>query len=260
MQFETLLTEEVDSIIILTINRPESLNALNKAVFDDLERFFSEYLPSKTDIRGVVITGAGEKAFVAGADIKEFANFSSEEGAALSRRGQNVFLSIEQCPIPVIAAVNGFALGGGCELAMSCHMRIAGMKAKFGQPEVNLGLTPGYAGTQRLIQLVGKTKGMELLLTTRMVDAEEALRIGLVNQVVEKGQEKEASLTMLKTIAEKAPIAVAKTIQCINAYYDKNIDGFEEEAKQFGLCMETEDFKEGTSAFIEKRKPTFKNK
>ena len=260
MNFATLLIEENGPILIVTIHRPESLNALNKAVFDDLENLFKNLLPSRPDLRGVVLTGSGEKAFVAGADIKEFAEFSAQQGTELSRRGQSVFNMIERCPVPVVAAVNGFAVGGGCELAMACHMRIAGSRARFGQPEVNLGLTPGYAGTQRLIQLVGKTKGMELLLTTRMIDAEEALKIGLVNRVVEQGNEVNAALEILNIIAEKAPIAVAKTIHCINAYYDKNTDGFDEEAVQFGLCMETEDFREGTSAFIEKRKANFKNK
>ncbi|MCO6461979.1 MAG: enoyl-CoA hydratase/isomerase family protein [Saprospiraceae bacterium] len=259
MNFNTIISEEDGPVLIITINRPEALNALNKSVFDDLEQVFGIMLPGRKDIRGVVITGAGEKAFVAGADIKEFSEFNAEQGTALSRRGQGIFKLIEQCNVPVIAAVNGFALGGGCELAMACHMRIAGPKAKFGQPEVNLGLTPGYAGTQRLIQLVGKTTGLELLLTTRMVGAEEAKQIGLINQVTEQGKEVETAVNMLKIIAEKAPIAVAKTIHCVNAYYDKNNDGFEEEAVQFGLCMETEDFREGTKAFIEKRKPNFKN-
>ncbi len=260
MNFATLLIEQKGAILIVTINRPEALNALNKLVFDDLDQLFGTVIPNRDDIRGVVLTGAGEKAFVAGADIKEFAEFNAQQGTELSRRGQAVFNLIEQCHVPVIAAVNGFALGGGCELAMACHMRVAGAKARFGQPEVNLGLTPGYAGTQRLIRLVGKTIGTELLLTARMIDAEEAYRTGLVNKVTEQGNEVIAALDILNVIAEKAPIAVAKTIHCINAYYNKQVDGFDEEAVQFGLCMETEDFREGTSAFIEKRKANFKNK
>jgi len=259
MSFHSLLLEENGAILTITINRPEALNALNKTVFDELEMVFKDHLPSKKDIRGVIITGSGEKAFVAGADIKEFAHFGADQATALSLRGQSVLFLIENCHVPVIAAVNGFALGGGCELAMACHMRIAGAKAKFGQPEVNLGLTPGYAGTQRLIQLVGKTIGIELLLTARIIDAEEAYRIGLVNKVVEQGQEVAAAAEILNVIAQKAPIAIAKTIHCVNTFYNKEKDGFYEEALQFGLCTETEDFKEGTMAFIEKRKATFKN-
>lgn len=260
MNFEALLLEDNGTVLTVIINRPNALNALNKTVFDELEKVFRKILPSRPEIRGIIITGAGDKAFVAGADIKEFAGFGAEQATALSRRGQEVLLLIERCHVPVIAAVNGFALGGGCELAMACHMRIAGAKAKFGQPEVNLGLTPGYAGTQRLVQLVGKTIGLELLLTARIIDAEEAFRISLVNKVVDQGQEVEAARSILEVIAGKAPIAVAKTIQCVNAFYDKDKDGFAEEAIQFGLCTETEDFKEGTTAFLEKRKAEFKNK
>ena len=260
MTFQSLILEENGPILIVTINRPEALNALNKMVFDELEMVFRDELPKMQQIRGVIITGSGEKAFVAGADIKEFANFGAEQATALSLRGQGVLFLIENCHVPVIAAVNGFALGGGCELAMACHMRIAGTKAKFGQPEVNLGLTPGYAGTQRLIQLVGKTFGIELLLTARIIDAEEAFRIGLVNKVVEQGQEVATAMEILNVIAQKAPIAIAKTIHCINTFYNKEKDGFYEEAVQFGLCTETDDFKEGTTAFIEKRKADFKNK
>jgi enoyl-CoA hydratase len=260
MTFQTLLLEENGPILIVTINRPEALNALNKNVFDELEAVFRDELTQRSHIRGVVITGSGEKAFVAGADIKEFANFGAEQATNLSLRGQGVLFLIENCRVPVIAAVNGFALGGGCELAMACHMRIAGGGAKFGQPEVNLGLTPGYAGTQRLIQLVGKTIGLELLLTARIIDAEEAFRIGLVNKIVEKGGEVTSAVEMLNIIAQKAPIAIAKTIHCVNTFYNKEKDGFHEEAVQFGLCTETEDFKEGTTAFIEKRKADFKNK
>lgn len=259
LEFKHLLTTRDGAILIVTINRPEALNALNIAVFDDLKKLFETYLPSNKDIRGVVITGSGEKAFVAGADIKEFSHFGMEEGRQLSLRGMSILDLIEQAAIPVVAAVNGFALGGGCELAMACHMRIAGEHARFGQPEVNLGLTPGYGGTQRLTRLIGRTIATELLLTARMVDAEEAFRLNLVNKVVPRGNEVAAALELLSVIIEKAPIAVAKSIACINAYYDASVDGFREEAHQFGLCMETEDFKEGTTAFIEKRKANFKN-
>ncbi len=260
MNFQSLLLKEDGPILTVTINRPEVLNALNKNVFDELEIVFKDMLPQRKDILGVILTGSGEKAFVAGADIKEFSNFGAQEATALSLRGQGVMLLIENCHVPVVAAVNGFALGGGCELAMACHLRIAGSRARFGQPEVNLGLTPGYAGTQRLVMLVGKTIGLELLLTARIIDAEEAFRIGLVNKIVDQGNEISAAMELLQVIAQKAPIAISKTIHCVNTFYNKEVDGYNEEAIQFGLCTETDDFKEGTTAFIEKRKAEFKNR
>jgi len=257
MEHEVLLQEKIGNFVVLTINRPEALNALNKYVFDALDQFFTKNLDNK-DLKGVVITGAGEKAFIAGADIKEFANLNAEEGAQLSKRGQDVFFKIERFHVPVIAAVNGFALGGGCELSMSCHMRIAGEKAKFGQPEVNLGLVPGYGGSQRLIQLLGKTKALEYLLTADMIGANEALNLGLVNHVVERGQEVAKSLEILEKIATKGPLAVKQTIALVNAYFDKNVDGFESEYKDFGLTIGSEDAKEGAAAFVQKRVAQFK--
>jgi len=259
MSESLVLIEAVDDFYILTINRPQALNALNKGVFDALEAFFKEK-NNDYSIKGVIITGAGTKAFVAGADIKEFSNFTAEQGSTLSKRGQDIFFLIERFHAPVIAAVNGFALGGGCELAMSCHVRIAGQHAKFGQPEVNLGLVPGYGGSQRLIQLVGKGKAIEMLLTADMIGAEEALQYGLVTHVVESGQEVEKALSILKKIATKGPLAVAKTIQLVNDYFDKTVDGFEREYTDFGFTIGSEDCKEGASAFIEKRKPDFKAK
>ena len=173
-QYQSILVQHEDNIVTLTINRPESLNALNKSVFDDLEQFFMHDINNLHEVRGVILTGSGEKAFAAGADIKEFSNYGQDALAALSASGQMVFNAIENCRVPVVAAVNGFALGGGCELAMACHLRIAADNARFGQPEVNLGLTPGYAGTQRLPMLVGKTRATEMLLTARIIDANEA--------------------------------------------------------------------------------------
>ncbi len=254
-----VLIEAIEDFYILTINRPHALNALNKGVFDALEMFFQAKNNDYT-IKGVIITGAGTKAFVAGADIKEFSNFTAEQGSALSKRGQDIFFLIEKFHAPVIAAVNGFALGGGCELAMSCHIRVAGQHAKFGQPEVNLGLVPGYGGSQRLIQLIGKGKAIEMLLTADMIGADEALQYGLVTHVVESGQEVEKALSILKKIATKGPLAVAKTIQLVNDYFDKKVDGFEREYTDFGYTIGSEDCKEGAAAFVEKRKPNFKAK
>jgi enoyl-CoA hydratase len=246
-------------IYTLTINRPEALNALNRSVFDALESFFSENIDN-FEVKGVIITGAGEKAFVAGADIKEFLGLDAKAGSELSKRGQDIFFMIENFHAPVIAAVNGFALGGGCELAMSCHIRVAGLHAKFGQPEVNLGLVPGYGGSQRLIQLIGKGKATEMLLTADMINAEEALRLGLVTHVVESGQEVPKALEILMKIAGKGPLAVKQSIRLVNAYFDKTQDGFKLEYEDFGLTIGSEDSKEGALAFVEKRKANFKAK
>lgn len=257
-ELKNILVEREEDCLVLIINRPESLNALNKQIFDDLEYLFYEYIPSVEGLRGIVLTGAGEKAFVAGADIKEFSSYGVEALTALSKNGQRIFAQIEKCHVPVIAAVNGFALGGGCELAMSCHMRIAAENARFGQPEVNLGLIPGYGGTQRLPKLIGYTRAMELLLTARIIDAYEAEKIGLVNKVVPVGQSLASAKELINTIATKGPIAISKTIESVNALYDVK-DGFDEEARLFGECAATKDFIEGTTAFIEKRKANFTN-
>lgn len=255
---ENIINIEVrGDFYILEINRAQALNALNKDVFTALDSFFTQYENDK-NIKGVVITGQGSKAFVAGADIKEFNALDAQSGSALSKRGQDIFFKIERFHAPVIAAVNGFALGGGCELAMACHIRVASTNAKFGQPEVNLGLVPGYGGSQRLIQLVGKSKATEMLLTGNMVNAEEALRYGLVTHIVEAGQEVDKALEILTTIATKGPLAIQQTIRLINAYYDKSIDGFKKEYEDFGLLIASEDSKEGALAFVEKRKAIFK--
>lgn len=259
MNEEILLRDLSDGIYTLTINRPQALNALNRDVFNALEAFFVEF-KGNYDIKGVIITGAGEKAFVAGADIKEFASLDAENGARLSKRGQDILFMIEHFHAPVIAAVNGFALGGGCELAMACHIRVGGSHAKFGQPEVNLGLVPGYGGSQRLIQLIGKGKATEMLLTADMIDADEALRLGLITHKVESGSEVDMAKKILAKVAQKGPLAIAKSIELINAYYDKNVDGFAKEYSDFGMTLGSEDCKEGAAAFVEKRKPVFKAK
>lgn len=258
MDYQYLIIEQEGQLLTVTINREKALNALNRQTMDELYRFFAKDLPMRADIRGVILTGAGDKAFVAGADIKEFQEISGDEGAALAKRGHDTFFAIERSAVPVVAAVNGFALGGGCELAMACHLRIAGEKARFGQPEVNLGIIPGYGGTQRLIQYIGKTKAMELILTADMIGAEEALRLGLVNAVVAAGEEVAAAKAMLLKIASKGPVAVAKVIESVNAFFDKSKDGFEEEVRAFGATTLTQDFIEGAAAFVEKRKPDFK--
>jgi enoyl-CoA hydratase len=211
---------------------------------------------SNEEIRSAIITGAGQKAFVAGADISEF-NGVREDGTALSKKGQDIFSGIERSPKPVIAAVNGFALGAGCELAMSCHFRIASSNAKFGQPEVNLGLVPGYGGTQRLVQLVGKGRALELLLTANMIDAKTALQFGLVNDVVEQDVLLSKAKEILRLINTKAPMALAGCISAANAVFESR-DGYELEAKLFGECFATEDLKEGKEAFLNKRKAIFK--
>lgn len=252
-----VLIEQKESFYLITINRPEALNALNKDVFDQLESFFTSHKDDYS-IKGVIITGAGNRAFVAGADIKEFASLDENQGATLAKRGQDIFFMIEHFHAPVIAAVNGFALGGGCELAMACHMRVAGSTAKFGQPEVNLGLVPGYGGSQRLTQLVGKGRSLELLLTGAMIDSQEAWRIGLVNYIVEPGKEVEKSLEILQTIARKAPLAISGCINLVNQYYSKTSNGYQEEHMLFGKLITSEDAREGAAAFVEKRSPEFK--
>jgi enoyl-CoA hydratase len=256
MEYKTLLTTLENGILTVTINRPNALNALNTDVFTDLDEVFSNYAPSIDNLVGVIITGSGEKAFVAGADIKEFTSIDAKGAENLAKRGQGIFDKIENFNRPVIAAVNGFALGGGCELSMACHIRIAGEKARFGQPEVNLGLTPGYAGTQRLVRYIGKAKALELLLTADMIKADEALRLGLVNYVVPAGEEVAKATELLTKIGTKAPFAVSKVIECVNAYYTDE-DGQNMEAIAFGECAATEDFVEGVSAFIEKRAANF---
>lgn len=256
--YKTLLTSLENGILTVTINRPDKLNALNKEVFSDLEVLLKE-IESNADIKAAILTGAGPKAFVAGADITEFAGLAAAEGMDLSRRGQQVFYKIENCSKAIVAAVNGFALGGGCELAMACHFRIASDNAKFGQPEVNLGLIPGYGGTQRLVQLIGKGRALELLMTGNMLDASTALQLGLVNYVVPQEELLNKARAILEVIITKAPLAISRCITAANAALD-NTNGFEVEIRAFGDCFDSEDMKEGTAAFLEKRKPNFTGK
>jgi enoyl-CoA hydratase len=256
MNYQFLNVEELDGILTITINRESSLNALNQEVISELGHVIMEVVPSKK-LKGVILTGAGQKAFVAGADIKGILGLDSKNASQLARDGQIVFNAFENCKVPTIAAVNGFALGGGCELAMSCHLRVASENAKFGQPEVNLGIIPGYGGTQRLARYIGKPKAMELCLTGDLINAEEALRMGLINHVVPGDQLLAKCEEIIQKIATKAPFAVSKVIEMVNAYYDKERNGFEEEIAAFGEIAETKDFIEGATAFIEKRKPNF---
>jgi enoyl-CoA hydratase len=256
---QTLATSNENGILVITINRPEKLNALNKTVLDELNQVLDQLKDDDT-IRAAIITGAGNKAFVAGADISEFSGLSKEQGMELARRGQETFFRIENSSKPVVAAVNGFALGGGCELAMSCHFRIASGNAKFGQPEVNLGLIPGYGGTQRLVHLVGKGRAMEMLMSAKMTGAAEAKEWGLVNEVTSPETLLEKTKEILGIILTKAPLAVASCIKAANAALDGSQNGYEVEISEFGNCFVTEDVKEGTGAFLEKRKAMFKGK
>jgi enoyl-CoA hydratase len=252
--YSTLLTSLENNILTITINRPDKLNAINQQVMADLKEVFEEVYKND-EIRSVIITGAGQKGFVAGADIGELVGLSVDEGKNVAAKGQDIFQRIENCPKPVVAAVNGFALGGGCELAMACHFRIASENAKFGQPEVNLGLMPGYGGTQRLVQLIGKGRAIEMLISANIIDANTALQYGLVNYVVSQDELLEKAKNILSVINTKAPLAVAKCIEAANAVFPK--DGFEIELNGFGNCFSTDDMKEGTGAFLEKRKANF---
>jgi enoyl-CoA hydratase len=257
MANQNILSEIKDSVLYITINREHKLNALNKDTLAELADAI-ELAANSDEVRGVLLTGAGEKAFVAGADISEFSNYSIEEGEALARTGhKNVFDAIENCPKPVIAAINGFALGGGLELAMACHIRVASENAKLGLPEVSLGLIPGYGGTQRLTQLVGKGKAIEMITTADMITATQAEKIGLVNYTVPLTELIAKAEEILHKIKLRAPLAVASAIKAINASLLYDVDGFDTEIKEFGKCFDTLDFKEGTTAFLEKRKPVF---
>jgi enoyl-CoA hydratase len=257
--FNTLLTELQNGIFIITINRPEKLNALNREVITELGAAI-DFVISNAEIRSCIITGAGTKAFVAGADISEFGSMDSNAGKALAQQGADlVFNKIENCPKPVVAAVNGFALGGGCELAMACHFRLCSNNAKFGQPEVNLGLIPGYGGTQRLVQLIGKGKAMELLMTANMIDAEEAQKLGLVNHITTPENLLEQATATMQLIHTKAPLAITQIINCVNSSIYNSANGLAVEVNAFGNLFDTADAKEGAAAFLEKRKAAFKN-
>jgi enoyl-CoA hydratase len=257
MSYQNLLTTLVDGVFTITVNRPDKLNALNRQTIQEIGAAMKS-AEGDPDVRVIILTGSGTKAFVAGADISEFSNYSEAEGKDLAQKGHDVFNSIEQLRKPVIAAVNGFALGGGCELAMSCHLRIASENAKFGQPEVKLGLIPGYGGTQRLVHLIGKTKATELLMTADMIGAAEALQLGLVNHMVPQEQLMDKCLEVASKIMKQAPLAIASVIRCVNASHTPH--GFDTEIGEFGTCFITEDFKEGAGAFLEKRNPVFKGR
>lgn len=260
MNYNNVLININDSLATVVINRPKKLNALNKETIYELSQIFSNLENDKT-VKVILLTGSGEKAFVAGADISEFANFSVDEGGKLARKGQEILFDlIENLSKPVIALINGFALGGGLELAMSCHFRIASENAKMGLPEVSLGVIPGYGGTQRLSQLVGKGKAMEMIMTAGMISANEAKDCGLVNHVTNQ----EELLTFANNIANKimrnSLVAISSAIRAVNSNYQYDVNGYDVEIEEFGSCFGTEDFKEGTTAFLEKRKPNFPNK
>jgi len=257
MSYQNILSENQNSITTITVNRPSKLNALNIATIKELHEAIEDANEDR-DIKAIIITGSGEKAFVAGADISEFANFNIKEGQDLAAQGQNLLFNyIENLQTPVIAAVNGFALGGGLELAMACHFRVASTNAKMGLPEVSLGVIPGYGGTQRLPQLVGKGRAMEMIMTAGMIDANQALAYGLVNHV----KVQEELLTFCNKLAEKikrnSSVAISAAITAINSNFKDGVDGFATEIEQFGNCFGTADFKEGTTAFLEKRKADF---
>ena len=256
--YKTLVTELSDGIFTITVNRPDKMNSLNMDVLNELDAAIDEVY-KKTEIRSALITGAGLKAFVAGADISEFLGLTVEQAKQLAKKGQSLFDKIENCSKPIVAAVNGFALGGGCELALSCHFIYAGENAKFGQPEVNLGLIPGYGGTQRLTQVIGRNRSMELLMSGNMITAKEAMEYGMVNKVVPQDELLSKTKEILITIQSKAPVAVSKVIECVNNF-DHAQQGYDLEIQKFGECFETEDMKEGASAFLEKRKANFKGK
>jgi enoyl-CoA hydratase len=260
MALKNIILEHEKGIATIFINRPEKLNALNKATIQELHETL-KIVDENSNVQVIIITGSGEKAFVAGADIAEFAHFSAEEGSHLSAQGQQLLFNfIENMKTPVIAAINGFALGGGLELAMACHFRIASDNAKMGLPETSLGVIPGYGGTQRLPQIIGKGRAMEMIMTAGMIDAETAKIYGLVNHVVPQEDLFSAYMTIATRIMKNSPVAIAKAIEAINANYISGVNGFDVEIKNFGDCFSTEDFKEGTTAFLEKRKAEFKGK
>ena len=256
MAYELLTFHVADRIATITVNRPDKLNALNDALIAELDRAIDEAV-ARPDVGGVLLTGAG-RAFVAGADIAELASQSAVEGKARAERGQRTFRRFETSPKPTVAAVNGFALGGGCELAMACHLRLASESAKFGQPEVKLGIVPGYGGSQRLPRLVGKGRALELLLTGNMIDAAEAYRIGLVNRVVPATELIGAARALLTTMLAQGPLAVAQCIEAVDRGLDMGLDdAIALEASYFGMLSATADMAEGMRAFLEKRAPSF---
>lgn len=255
---KNILSESKDGILYLTINREPKLNALDFRTLQEIKNIFNEVSDNKS-IRAVIITGGGEKAFAAGADINEISELNELNARKFSESGQEIFNLIETCHKPVIAVVNGYALGGGCELAMACHMRIAAANAMFGQPEVNLGIIPGYGGTQRLTMLIGRGKACELLMTGDMINADEAKNLGLVNHVLPtKADAIVKAEEIIQKIMSKAPLAIGMIVDCINSVFEDNENGYQIEANSFARCVKSEDYLEGTAAFLEKRKPNFK--
>lgn len=253
-----ILTEEKNGVLYLTINREDKMNALNQATLEELKEIFEEVIDNKA-IKAVILTGSGEKAFIAGADISEIASLNEVNARKFAENGQEIFAMIENCHKPVIAVTNGFTLGGGCELAMACHMRVASANAKFGQPEVNLGIIPGYGGTQRLTLLIGRGKANEIMMTGDMITAEEAKALGLVNHVLPtKAEAIEKAEELIAKIMSKAPLAIGMIVDCVNAAFLPDENGYQTEANSFARCVKSGDYKEGTSAFLEKRKPIFK--
>lgn len=255
--YKTLILNVEAGILTLTINRPEQMNALNATTLNDIEAAINEASENE-EIRCVILTGAGDKAFVAGADIKEFTALNAVNSRKFAERGQEVFQAIEDCPKPVIAAINGYALGGGCELALACHIRIGSDRAVFGQPEVNLGINPAYGGTQRLPQIVGKGIALEMMLTAGFVKADRAYATGLLNHVTEPNALIDKCKEIASVITSKAPIALEGVINSANALYDSKSDGYAVEANSISRCCGTNDFQEGVAAFLDKRQPNFK--
>ena len=257
MSYNNLTYEIENRINIISINRPEKLNALNIETFSEIDHAIKSSV-ANDEVRIIILTGVGEKAFVAGADIKEFVNFSMEQGSELSESGHKILSeTIEGCPKPIIAAINGYALGGGLELAMACHIRVASENSKMGLPEVSLGVIPGYGGTQRLPQLVGKGRALDMILTAKMIDADEALAHGLINYKTDQNELMDFVKNLSKKILANSSNAIKNAIKSVNANFEKGIDGFKVEINEFGKCFETKEFNEGTSAFLNKRKPDF---
>ncbi len=260
MSYNNILVETADNIAVLTINRPNQLNALNSETIAELSSAFKG-LEEDSNVKAIIITGSGEKAFVAGADIKEFYQFDVVQGKELATKGhETLFNLVQNLSTPVIGAVNGFALGGGLELAMSCHFRLASDNAKLGLPEVTLGVIPGYGGTQRLAHLVGKGRAMEMIMTAKMISADEALNYGLVNYVTSQEELMDTCKKIALKIVKNSSVAISSAIRAVNAGYTDGVNGFDVEIEEFGKCFGTEDFKEGTTAFIEKRKAEFPGK
>ncbi|MBT8184256.1 MAG: enoyl-CoA hydratase/isomerase family protein [Eudoraea sp.] len=257
MRYKNILVDRKENMTVVTINRPDKLNALNSATIAELHKAFKR-LEKDSAVKVIILTGSGEKAFVAGADISEFANFSVKEGKNLAAKGQELLFDlVENLDTPVIAAVNGFALGGGLELAMACHFRLASENAKMGLPEVSLGVIPGYGGTQRLPQLVGKGRAMEMIMTAAMIDAQKALNYGLVNYVVNQAELLPLCEKIASKISNNSSVAISYAIKAVNAGFKSNAKGYATEIEAFGKCFGTADFEEGTSAFLEKRKADF---